>query len=227
MLPVASHIDSLLFFFLVLANAQSYTAITSNATGPIVDLSYVRYVGYTNATAGIHYFRGIPFAQPPIGDLRWRSPRPIEAKNNFTGQTINASKIAPACYQSQPKSVYDPSSTAFSVTPQGQSEDCLVLDVLLPTNPISSSIPVMVQLHGGGYTQGNAESYPGDALVNSSNGQMVCHAGRTPFDRSPAKRVIDLRLNAIQTRYFWVPGRRRDCSGRCSEYRSARSKSGA
>lgn len=146
---------------------------TSNTTTtvPTIDLGYVKYQGYQNATAGINYYRGIPYAQPPVGDLRWRKPRPIESSSNYTGQTINASTLAPACYQSLPFWNYP---NPFADTPQGQSEDCLILDVLVPSEPVSSSLPVMVQIHGGGYTIGNAVySYPGDAMVNASNGSMI------------------------------------------------------
>jgi len=55
----------------------------------------------------------------------------------------------------------------------GQSEDCLILDVLTPAQPVSTSLPVLVQIHGGGYTAGDAQSFPGDALVNASNGNMI------------------------------------------------------
>lgn len=55
----------------------------------------------------------------------------------------------------------------------GASEDCLILDVLTPAKPVSSYLPVLVQIHGGGYTSGNAQSYPGDALVNASNGNLL------------------------------------------------------
>jgi len=49
----------------------------------------------------------------------------------------------------------------------------LILDVLAPINPVSTQVPVMVQIHGGGYTAGNAQSYPGDAMVNASNGNLI------------------------------------------------------
>ena len=67
-------------------------------TAPTVDLGYVRYSGFQNATAGINYYRGIPYAVPPLGNLRWREPRPIELNNPFNGQVINASQYGPACY---------------------------------------------------------------------------------------------------------------------------------
>ncbi|OZJ02627.1 hypothetical protein BZG36_03829, partial [Bifiguratus adelaidae] len=54
-----------------------------------------------------------------------------------------------------------------------QSEDCLLLNVQVPHNPASSSLPVFVEIHGGGYTAGNAEAVPGDALVHRANGTMI------------------------------------------------------
>ncbi|KAK4560706.1 hypothetical protein LTR86_005284 [Recurvomyces mirabilis] len=173
-------LSSLVLSFGILAavcNGQAIQTVgTVNSSAPMVDLGYVKYQGYSNATAGINYFRGIQYAANPTGSLRWQKPRPIEANNNFDSSKVyNATQIAPACYQSQPFSVYvDPTDpTAFIHTPQGQSENCLILDVLAPTHPVSTRLPVMVQIHGGGYTQGNAQSYPGDAMVNSSNGNMI------------------------------------------------------
>jgi carboxylesterase type B len=167
--------NSLLLIVHILVNFSPLST-AAQSTAPAIDLGYVTYNGYQNSTAGINYYRGIPYAQPPIGALRWRKPRPIEAKNNLAGKIQDATTIAPACYQSVPKSIYIPSNvsnTSFAAIPQGQSEDCLILDVLVPSKPVSTSLPVLVQLHGGGYTEGNAQSYPGDALVNASNGQII------------------------------------------------------
>lgn len=172
MFPTISSLSILPFYF-SLASGQSSGGY---GTAPTVNLGYVSYAGYQNATAGINYYRAIPYAQPPLGDLRWKKPRPIELSNNFAGQTISATKIGPACFQSFPGSLYTPantSNTSFIATWMGQSEDCLILDVLTPAQPTSSSLPVLVQIHGGGYTAGNAQSYPGDALVNASNGNLI------------------------------------------------------
>lgn len=129
-----------------LVSAQSYTPATStNSDAPVIDLGYVSYVGYQNATAGINYYRGIPYAQPPVGPMRWQKPHPIEAMNNFTGETINATQIAPACFGSQPNSLYT-SAEGFQSTPWGASEDCLILDVLVPSNPKSKYLPVLFQV---------------------------------------------------------------------------------
>lgn len=64
-----------------------------------------------------------------------------------------------------------PYNETYAATPQGVSEDCLILDVLVPTRPVSKQLPVVVQIHGGGFSSGNAESYPGDAMVHASDGQ--------------------------------------------------------
>ena len=52
-------------------------------------------------------------------------------------------------------------------------EDCLLLDILVPATPASDYIPVLVQIHGGGYDQGNSESNPGYLLVNQSEGNLI------------------------------------------------------
>lgn len=91
--------------------------------------------------------------------------------NTLDSNTVyDASQIGPACYQSLPQSLYEPYNDSFAFTPQGVSENCLTVDVLVPTHPTSQYLPVMVQIHGGGYTSGSAQSYPGDAMVNASNG---------------------------------------------------------
>lgn len=155
----------------------SPTKAKLSTSAPIIDLGYAKYAGYTNETAGIHYYRGLHYAQPPVGSLRWQKPIPIESSNNLTGQTIQATTQAPACIQGYPAWEYATATApgSFSATPQGQSEDCLILDVLVPTKPQAATrgVPVIVQIHGGGYTVGNALSYPGDAIVNASNGGLI------------------------------------------------------
>ena len=112
------------------------------------------------------------YAANPTGPLRWQKPVPIEWSNNFDSSTVyDASQIGPACYQDLPQSLYLPYNVSFAATPQGVSENCLTVDVLIPTHPVSTRLPVMVQIHGGGYTSGSAQSYPGDAMVNASNGE--------------------------------------------------------
>ncbi|PSR78386.1 Alpha/Beta hydrolase protein [Coniella lustricola] len=153
------------------------TTADANSTVPIIDLGYVKYAGYTNTTAGINYYRGIPYAQPPTGENRWQKPIPIENSTAYTGQTIQATTQAPACIQGYPSWQYasDVQPGSFAYTPQGQSEDCLIVDVLVPSDPqnITGGLSVVVQIHGGGYTTGSALSYPGDSLVHASSGGII------------------------------------------------------
>ena len=202
-------------FLALLTSAQSPA---SNFTTPIVNLGYVSYSGYQNSTAGITYYRGVPYAQPPTGELRWQKPRPIEGSNNFSGKVVDATTIAPACYQSLPLSLYSAqnvSNTSFIATPQGQSEDCLTLDVLVPSKPVSGSLPVLVQIHGGGYTAGNGQSYPGDALVNASNGNIIYVYVKLHSTRNWAfvlvSHNIALQLHPIPPWSLWLSRRQRNC----------------
>ncbi|KAB2577656.1 Carboxylesterase patB [Lasiodiplodia theobromae] len=156
--------------------------LASAADPPTVDLGYVTYTGFTNETAQINYFYGIPYAQPPLNSLRWRAPRPIEASNNFTGQTVNATSSPPICYQAVPISLVEAEGSVFAPAfgPEyyfqdlPQSEDCLFLNVKAPQNPTGDSLPVFVMLHGGGYTVGSPELVsPGDAIVHKANGSLI------------------------------------------------------
>lgn len=159
------------FIALLLLIAIPRLAIAAGGA-PTINLGYVQYTGFQNATIGINYYRGLRYAQAPVGDLRWREPVPIEQSSNYTGQVMDASQYGPACYQGVPYSlepIAGPIATALT-----QSEDCLLLDVLVPINPVSASLPVYVQIHGGGYTLGSSSTVaPGDAMVNASNGNII------------------------------------------------------
>jgi carboxylesterase type B len=139
-------------------------------SSPVVDLGYVKYQGFQNATIGINYFRGLRFAQPPTGDLRWRAPIPIDEGGYYNGETLSATQYGPACYQGVP--AWAPGSPD-EYAPYGQSEDCLLLDILVPMNPISTMLPVVVQFPGGGYVHGGSTTFPGDAMVNRSSGSLI------------------------------------------------------
>ena len=113
----------------------------------------------------INYF-GLRYAAPPLGELRWRPPMDIESHSDYdTSIIIDATARGPVCVQGAP-------FWRQTITPGG-SEDCLLLDVLIPETPSSAYLPVLVQIHGGGYDQGNSESNPGYLLVNQSNGGII------------------------------------------------------
>ncbi|KAG8631603.1 hypothetical protein KVT40_000743 [Elsinoe batatas] len=136
-----------------------------NTSEPIVDLGYGQFRGTVNNTVRTTTYFGLRYAQPPVGELRFRAPRPIERSNYYNPDNVtDATRRGPQCIQGTPG--FNIRNTTRAIQPG--VEDCLLLDVLVPNNPVSSSLPVLVQIHGGGYAAGSAESYPGYALVNQS-----------------------------------------------------------
>jgi para-nitrobenzyl esterase len=104
---------------------------------------------------GLSIYKGIPFAAPPVGDLRWRPP--VHAAP-WTGAR-KADAFAPACMQ---VGVSMPGETAPTV-----SEDCLYLNIWTPAKTAHEHLPVIVWIYGGGYINGSASMplYWGDRLA--------------------------------------------------------------
>jgi para-nitrobenzyl esterase len=100
-------------------------------------------------------YLGVPFAAPPVEALRWREPQPVAPWRG----TRKAASFAPACSQ---KGVSMPGER-----PPATSEDCLYLNIWTPQKTAADRLPVMVWIHGGGYTNGSASMplYWGDRLA--------------------------------------------------------------
>ena len=100
-------------------------------------------------------YMGVPFAAPPLGELRWREPQPVVPWKG----TRQATSFAPACMQN---GVSMPGEK-----PPATSEDCLYLNIWTPAKAADERLPVMVWIHGGGYTNGSASMplYWGDKLA--------------------------------------------------------------
>jgi para-nitrobenzyl esterase len=98
---------------------------------------------------GVASFKGIPFAAPPVGDLRWRSPQP---PSPWTG-VKTASDYGPACMQMI--------GSALLGGRGPQSEDCLTVNVFTPANHTGAKLPVMVWIYGGAFIGGSAGRYDG------------------------------------------------------------------
>ncbi len=94
---------------------------------------------------GVVAYKGIPYAAPPVGDLRWRAPQPAAP---WTGVRV-ADAYGHDCMQEP-----FPSDAAPLGTPP--AEDCLYVNVWAPEKPASPKLPVMVWIHGGGFVNGGA-----------------------------------------------------------------------
>lgn len=122
--------------------------------------------GYLEGVPGVHnnvtVFKGIPYAAPPVGALRWRPPQPPAAWEGVRP----ADRFGPICPQfiPEPGSFYH---EEFYVEEQEQSEDCLYLNVWSAAASSDERRPVMVWFHGGGLVEGSGSlpSFDGESLA--------------------------------------------------------------
>jgi para-nitrobenzyl esterase len=132
-------------------------ATSASTEGPVVITTSGQFKGQTSG-AVLRYL-GVPYAQAPIGTLRFAAPRPYQA----TGDMTDATAFGPASLQTIP-----PNTSWIYPTPAVQSEDCLTLNVWTPG--VNAKAPVIVFLHGGGFRTG-ATSMP------LMDGQRLCERG--------------------------------------------------
>ena len=123
------------------------------------DIEGVMMASYPNVSTSFKYvskFLGVPFATPPIGELRLKPPQPLSSWKPTVHQ---ATKHGNICWQDTTfEFIFNPYGRNYTI-----SEDCLYLDVYTPNT--SLSLPVMVYIHGGGYGAGAAIGYPSEVLA--------------------------------------------------------------
>jgi para-nitrobenzyl esterase len=120
-------------------------------------------------------FKGIPFAQPPVGPLRWREPQPVTAWE----RDRDATRFASACVQGPTGTgaFLQPLARLYGVQYEpgkvGSSEDCLYLNVWTPEWPMRKPAAVMVWLHGGSNVSGSGAERPYDGSGLTSKGVVL------------------------------------------------------
>ncbi len=115
----------------------------------------------TLEAGGVRAYRGIPYAAPPVGELRWRAPQPVAA---WTG-TRKATEFGARCLQGP---VF--SDMVFRDQP---SEDCLYLNVWTPARKAGERLPVMVWIYGGGFQAGSTSEPRQDGARLARKGVIV------------------------------------------------------
>jgi len=105
---------------------------------------------------GVRMFKGIPFAEPPVGDLRWRPPQPVK---NWVG-VRPAAQFGPRCMQ-------HPVFGDMGFRSNGMSEDCLYLNVWTAAKSDKERRPVLVYFFGGGFVAGDGSEprYDGESMA--------------------------------------------------------------
>ena len=112
-------------------------------------------------------FLGVPYAEPPVGALRWRAPVAVQP---WTGVRI-ATEHAASCYQEWPARTFGPYTSEFVDTPR-HAEDCLYLNVWAPAQK-QAKVPVLVWIHGGGFGGGSGAIGIYDGAHLASRGIVV------------------------------------------------------
>ncbi|KAF9235703.1 Alpha/Beta hydrolase protein [Melanogaster broomeanus] len=159
------------FKFALLLSSLSGFLLSEHAlastTGDTVNVGYATYQGnrsYPNTVA----YLGIPYVEPPLGDLRFRAPVPLNTtrvSEVADGRVINATYYPDSCVQG---------SMGEGDAGGAGSEDCLKLNIYAPYGAVEGDdLPVLFYIHGGGYVWGNPGTLPFDRWIHQSPNVVI------------------------------------------------------
>ncbi len=122
--------------------------------------------GLPSSNQAVSLFKGIPFAKPPVGDLRWKAPQPAESWEGVK-QAYKFAPIAMQCRFASEGGGNTLAAREFYVVEFPMSEDCLYLNVWTPAKTANEKLPVGIYIHGGGYETGYSylNAYDGDGFA--------------------------------------------------------------
>ncbi|MEO6290024.1 MAG: carboxylesterase family protein, partial [Ginsengibacter sp.] len=112
--------------------------------------------------SGIRIFKGIPFAQPPVGNLRWKEPQPVK---NWSGVRT--------AHQFGPRAMQRVIFSDMNFRSYGVSEDCLYLNIWSPAKSANDLLPVLVYFYGGGFVAGDGSEFRYDGESMARNGVVA------------------------------------------------------
>ncbi|KAG5274060.1 hypothetical protein AALO_G00158710 [Alosa alosa] len=121
-------------------------------------------------TTVVHAYLGVPFATPPVGNLRLAPPQPLQGWEGVR----DATQLPPMCVQDRTITDGLLEAVGLVMDPLEASEDCLYVNVYTPAQPAKEAkLPVMVWIHGGGFIMGCASNFDGSVLAAYQNVVVV------------------------------------------------------
>src|SRR4051812_30991028 len=133
---------------------------------------------------GVREFKGVPYAEPPVGDLRWALPQPAKAWQG----TLDATRYGTAC----------PQAERYGIPESSDNEDCLYLNVTAPyrtTSDVKRKRAVIVWIHGGAFVGGSSALYQLDYMARSGDVVVVSMNYRLGVFGFVAHRAFDAEHN--------------------------------